>query len=135
MIRRKKWMKEKTIFLSVRFYQCKHLIFLVFPLLFLCCSETLTIGEEQAKDIVETSSHIRFKGKKIPFSVFHAHDGMYRWVVKLQRDFPYISKKTTIINIDMHSDAYGSRITGKYPGRLQEVKGDGCGQLDEVSAY
>ena len=32
----------------------------------------LSHADLQAKDIVETSSHIRFKGKKIPFSVFHA---------------------------------------------------------------
>ena len=35
---------------------------------------------------------------------------MYRWVVQLQQNHQHINKSTTIINIDMHSDAYGSRV-------------------------
>ncbi len=92
-----------------RIYRFNRFIFLFILLLFFNLSGNVTISEKQARCIVETSSHLVFKGENIPFSVFHAHNGMYWWVVRLQRDCPHIKPNTTIINIDMHSDAYGSR--------------------------
>lgn len=89
-----------------------HLLTLVFLILGIHCSKEASISEEEARNIVETSTNIHWKGRIIPFSVFHAHDGMYQWVLKLQASHPKLDQKTTIINIDMHSDAYGGRVEG-----------------------
>ena len=91
-----------------RFLKNIYLIIATLLILFQGCSTLCEVREECACRIVETSSHILFEDRKIPFSLFHAHDAMYHWVVQLQKDFPDITPATTIINIDYHSDAYGS---------------------------
>lgn len=94
-----------------RFPKGLNLLIVMFLILFHGCATTCNLSEDRACSIVETSTYLLFKGNKIPFSCFHAHDAMYHWIVQLQKEHPEFTRTTTVINIDYHSDAYGAHLT------------------------
>lgn len=103
---------------------------LIWPILFICIACTLSNinsisknhTEESACQIVETSTHLSFKGRKIPFSFFHSHESMYHWVIELQKNNARINRYTTIINFDFHSDAYGENIKDNTPEDFKSLR-------------
>jgi hypothetical protein len=104
-----------------RFFKSIYLLIVTLLILFQGCSTTGDVREECAFNIVETSTYILYRDNKIPFSHFHAHDAMYHWVVHLQKENPDITPATTIINIDYHSDAYGSCLVGNEPDDYKKL--------------
>jgi len=78
--------------------------------------------EESACQIVEASTYLSFKGRKIPFSFFHSHESMYHWVIELQKKNVRINRYTTIINFDFHSDAYGEKIKDNTPEDFKSLR-------------
>lgn len=104
-----------------RFFKNLLLLIATLSILIQGCATTGKVSEGNARNIIETSTHILFNGTEIPFSLFHAHDAMYPWVLYLQKEHPGITATTTIINIDYHSDAYGSHLMENGPDDYKKL--------------
>ncbi|HDP94592.1 MAG TPA: hypothetical protein ENN40_04430 [Candidatus Aminicenantes bacterium] len=74
------------------------------------CLREVPTRDESAREVVEHSRFIQFRGRMLPFSAFYKHVRMFNWVVYLQKTWPHITPGTCLINIDYHSDAYGGMV-------------------------